>query len=425
MTDTSMGALTKSINAIGTAFDEFKKTNDDVIAALKKGDESRATELNQKLAKIETTISEASKSKKEIETEQNLLRERLEDLESRARTPGKTAEQKAADDYKTKLFEWIRHKGNSPMIEQQLHDMMRKDVTIASAAGGGYAVPEEISREIGRLQEKFSPVRRLVKVVQVGTSDYKELIDINGATAGWVGETGSRSATNTPQLREVAPTHGELYAYPQVSEWSLDDIFFNVETWLTDAVARAFAIAEGSAVISGNGTNKPTGMLNTTPVTTADDASPKRAAAAYQYVLGADNSPASVDADALIDLMYALNSMYRANATWIMNSVTTGQVRKLKDTTNQYLWQPSLQAGQPDLILGKPVETWEQLSDPLGGAFPLAFGDFRQGYLLTERTGLRITRDNVTNVGYVRFYVRRREGGIVLNNDAVKWLKLL
>lgn len=425
MTDTSMGALTKSINTIGAAFEEFKSTNDEIIGALKKGNESLAAELNQKLGRIETDIKAASALKNEIEKEQELLRERLEDLESKKSAPGKTAQEKLSDEYKSTVIDWIRQKGNSPMLEQKLYELQRKDVTVGSAAGGGYAVPEMISREIGLLVQKYSPVRSLVKVVQVGTADYKELIDINGTTSGWVGETGSRTATNTPTLREVAPTHGELYAYPQATEWSLDDIFFNVEAWLADSVARSFAIAEATAVISGNGSNKPTGMLNTTPVTTADDAAVLRAAAAYQYVLGGDNTPAQIDADALIDLMYTLNSAYRANGTFIMNSNSVAQVRKLKDTTNQYLWQPSLIAGQPDMLLGKPISVWEQLSDPNGGNFPVAFGDFKQGYLLTERTGLRITRDNVTNVGYVRFYVRQRVGGIVLNNDAVKWLKLL
>jgi HK97 family phage major capsid protein len=276
------------------------------------------------------------------------------------------------------------------------------------------------------LQLKYSPVRDLIKVVPVGTSDYKELVDIGGTTAGWVGESDSRTATNTGQLREVAPTHGELYAYPQASEWSLDDIFFNVDAWISDSVARAFAVAEGLAVISGNGTNKPTGMTNTPPVSTADDASPKRAAAAYQYVLSGDNSPAAIDGDSLIDAQYTLNSSYRANANWVMNSNTMGAVRKLKASgTGEYIWQPSLQAGQPDLLLGKPVRAWEQMADVGGGNLPVAFGDFRQGYLLTERVGLRITRDNVTNVGFVRFYVRKRVGGKPLNNDAVKWLKCL
>lgn len=426
MTDTSMTALTKSINTIGTAFEEFKKTHDQAIEAVKSGNASLATELNAKLDKINVDIAAATKAKGDIETEMKLLRERTEELESRKSSPGKTAQEKIADERKVKFIDWIRAKGNSPMIEQQLHDLERKDVTIASPAGGGYAVPEDIGRQISLLQLKYSPVRNDVKVVQVGTSDYKELVDIGGATAGWVGETDSRTATNTGQLREVAPTHGELYAYPQASEWSLDDMFFNVEQWIADSVARAFAIAEGSAVISGNGTNKPTGMLNTAPVATADDASPKRAAAAYQYILSGDNSPAALDGDSLIDLQYTLNSAYRANAKFVMNSNTTGAVRKLKASgTGEYIWQPSLAAGQPDLLLGKPISYWEQMDDVGGGKLPVAFGDFQQGYLLAERTGLRITRDNVTNVGYVRFYVRKREGGKPLNNDAIKFLKCL
>lgn len=418
-------AIKDAIDAQATAFEEFKKVNDARLKATETGNTSLAAELGEKLARIEKDISKFAELKASLEADMRIASERLEDLEARSSRPGRTVHEKAADEYKAKLFEWIRHKGASPMLETELHDMMRKDVTIASSAGGGYAVPEQIARDIGLLQQKFSPVRNLVKVVPVGTSDYKELLDINGATAGWVGESTSRTATNTPQLREIAPTHGELYAYPQVSEWSLDDIFFNVEAWLTDSVARAFAIAEGDAVIRGNGTNKPTGMLNTAPVATADDAAVLRAAAAYQYVLSGDNSPAAVDADAIIDLTYTLNSIYRANGVFVMNSTTTGAVRKLKDTYGQYLWQPSLIVGQPPSLLGYRVETWEQMDDVGGGKHPIAFGDFSQGYLLTDRVGLRITRDNVTNVGFVRFYVRRREGGIVLNNDAIKWLKCL
>lgn len=417
--------IKKAIDDQATAFDAFKKTNDERIEAIKKGNESKAAELGETLKKIEADVQKFSELKKSLETEMTLNRERLEELESRARSPGKTAAEKVKDEYKRTFFDWVRARGQSAEHESKMVEIGKKDVTIGTAAAGGYAVPEEISRAIDKLERKYSPVRDLVKVVDVGTSDYKELISIRGATSGWVGETGSRTATNTPQLREVVPTHGELYAYPQVSEWSLDDIFFNVEEWLTNEVADEFAYQEGVAVISGNGTSKPTGMTNTAPVATADDASPKRAAAAYQYVLSGDNSPAAIDGDSLIDLVYTLNSRYRANATFVMNSATAGSVRKLKDTTNQYLWQPGLQAGEPDRLLGYAHRTWEQMPDIAGGALPIAFGDFRRGYTLANRTGLRITRDNVTNVGHVRFYVRRREGGIVTNNDAIKWLKLL
>lgn len=414
------------IEGHATAFEEFKKVNDERVKAVEEGKDSLAAELNEKLGRIDKDINKFSDLKKTIETEMELTRERLEDLETRSKNPGRTAEEKAKDEYKATFLDWVRNKGNSPLHEQKLQDMARKDVTIGSSAGGGFAVPEEIAREIERLELKFSPVRRLVKVVQAGSSDYKEIVNIRGATSGWVGESGSRTATATSQLREVKPTFGELYAYPQASEWSLDDIFFNVEQWIAEEVAQDFAVKEGSAVISGDGSSKPTGMLNTTPVTTDDFASPLRAAAAYEYVPSlTTSSPAVAEIlpDAMIDLIYTLNSMYRMGATFVMNSNTTGAVRKLKDTTGQYLWQPSLQAGQPNMLLGYPVETWEQMQDVGTNNFPVAFGNFRRGYVLADRVGLRITRDDVTNVGFVRFYVRRREGGIVLNNDAIKWLR--
>lgn len=431
MTDSSMVALTRSINQIGEAFEEFKKVNDQRIEALNSGKDSLAKELGEKLGRIEGDISKVTDLKKQIETEMKLQRERIEELETRASKPGKTAGEKLADEYRSTFNDWLRQRGQSASHEQRMQELQRKAhetkaVTIASPAGGGYAVPEEIRREIERLEKKFSPVRDLVSVVQIGTSDYKELIDLKGTSSGWVGESGSRTATNTPTLREIVPTQGELYAYPQVSEWSLDDIFFNVEQWLAESVAEEFAIQEGTAVISGNGTSKPTGMTNTAPVSTADFASPLRAAAAYQFVPSlSDSSPpvAEVMPDALIDLVYTLNTRYRAMATFVMNSMTTGAVRKLKDSTGQYLWSPGLANGQPDRLLGYPLATWEQMDDISTNGLPIAFGDFKRGYVLVDRTGMRITRDDVTAIGHVKFFVRRREGGIVKNNDAIKFLK--
>lgn len=418
--------IKNAIDKQGEAFDAYKKVNDERLDAVAKGNESKAAELGTQLARIEKDVSKWSELKTALEVEMNLNRERLEELESKSKSPGKTQAEKLKDEYKDNFIGWVRSQGKSTEHAIKMQEIQRKDVTIGSSAGGGFAVPEEIGRQITLLEQKYSPVRRLVKVVSAGTSDYKELVDLNSASSGWVGEAGSRTATDTSLLREVAPTMGELYAYPQASEWSLDDIFFDVPQWISDSVARSFAIKEGAAVISGSGSSQPTGMLHTSPVTTADFASPLRAAAAYQYVpCVTTQSPAVAEIlpDALIDLQYALNSAYRVNATWVMNSVTTGAVRKMKDSNGQYLWQPALQADQPNILLGRPVETWEQLDDVGTNKLPIAFGDFKQGYLLTDRVGLRVTMDNVTNVGFVRFYVRRREGGIPLNNDAIKFLK--
>lgn len=429
----SFEAIQRSIEKVGTAFDEYKRTNDERIAALKDGNSSKAAELDVKLSRIDADIRKWDGIKRDLEAEHAAMKERIEVLESKAGKPGKTILDKIKSEYSQKFADWIRAKGQSAVLEGELQALSvkareQKDITIGSPAGGGYAVPEEIAREIERLELKFSPVRNLVKVVQVGTSDYKQLVSLRGASSGWVGESGSRAATDTPTLREVTPTHGELYAYPQVSEWSLDDIFFNVEAWLADEVAQEFALQEGAAVISGNGSNKPTGMLNTTPVLTADFASPLRAAAAYQYIASdtdEDGSPASpgIRADSLIDIIYTLNSAYRAGSSWIMNSNTTAAVRKLKTTDGVYHWQPGLQAGQPNMLLGYPVATWEQMPDIGADNFPIGFGNWLRAYLLVDRVGLRITRDQVTNPGFVRFYVRRREGGIVLNNDAAKFIR--
>jgi HK97 family phage major capsid protein len=224
-----------------------------------------------------------------------------------------------------------------------------------------------------------------------------------------VGETGSRTATTTPSLREVTPTHGELYAYPQASEWSLDDVFFDVESWLAENVAYEFSVLEGDAVIRGNGKNRPTGMLNTAPTNAPDAFPPTRNAAAYQYI--PTTVSAQITPDSLITLTFAVNSEYRANAHWAMNSATLGVIRKFKEaTTKTYLYQPGLIAGQPNLLLGHPIRLWEQMDDIAADTHPVAFGDFRRAYVLVDRVGLRITRDNVTNPGHVRFYVRRREG---------------
>jgi HK97 family phage major capsid protein len=416
-----------AIDQTVTAFEEFKRVNDQRIEALKTGQEARAKELDAQLTKINAAITQSTELKAAVEREQAFLRERIEELEAKGKSPGRTGAEKVMDEYKQAFTSWIRSRGQSPADEQKMMDLQRKaaaehkDVTIGTGSAGGFGVPEEIAREIEKHELKFSPVRSLVKVVRAGTSDYKELLSINGATSGWVGESGSRTATTTPTLREIVPTHGELYAYPQASEWSLDDVFFNVEQWLAETVSESFAVAEATAVISGNGTNQPTGMLNSAPTAVSDETA-TRAAAVYEFIANVDAGLALLP-DRLIDTQYKLNSAYQMGSVWAMNSTTAGAVRKLKDTNGQYLWQPSLIVGQPDTLLGKPVSVWEQMASIANNAHPIAYGNFKRGYVIADRVGLRITRDNVTNIGFVKFYVRRREGGIVLNNNAIKFIK--
>ncbi|WP_088347471.1 MULTISPECIES: phage major capsid protein [Rhodomicrobium] len=388
---------------------------------------------------IKAAIDENSKAFDEYRSTSQAIQadlvDRIETIEAKGanpRNPGAGGDAEARE-HKARFEAWLR-KPSDPRTISALGEfqdgLAKKDMTIGSDPNGGFAVPQQIAADIERLELKLSPVRRLVKIVQAGTSDFHHIVSVGGTESGWSSETGTRSATATPQLRDVAPTQGELYAYPTVSNWSLDDVFFDLSAFLTEEIATEFAFQEGLAVISGNGSNRPTGMLNTTPVLTADGASPLRAQDAYQYVnsdADVDDSPApiGISANALIDLVYTVNSAYRSNANWIMNSATAGAIRKLKTADGRYIWGDSLIVGQPASLLGYPVEIMEQMPDIGANAFPVGFGDFRRGYLLMDRVGLRITRDEVTTPGLTKFYVRRREGGRPLNNDAVKFLRTI
>ena len=437
--------VSDAIERLGKAHEAYKETNNQRLKAIEEGRESDVKELGAKLEKIDSELTKVTEIKDRIEVlaeHDKEHRDRIEELEADRSGPSKTSIEERDDRHLKAWLKWARKGTQHAEAEHELKsietearnelkvlaekgEVKAANVLSGTDAAGGFAVPTVIAREIEKLELLFSPVRRIVKRVTTNTPQYSELVNIRGATAGWVGESGSRTQTATPELREQTPTFGELYAYPETSEWALDDIFFDVENWLASEVADQFAQTESQAVIDGSGTNRPTGMLDTTPVLTDDDASPLRAANAYEYISSDPGSPAvpQILADSLITTIYALNSAYRPGSTWVMNSSTTADIRKLTDANNQYLWQPGLQAGQPSMLLGYPVETWEQMPDVGAGNHPVAFGNFRRGYLLVDRVGLRSTRDNVTNPGFVRFYIRRREGGIPLNNNAIKFIR--
>lgn len=416
--------ILEEIQKLGESVTDFQKTNDERLEAVEKGLDGRAKELDEKLSKLNEVIDTSQAKIKALEAEEEKKQARIEMLEALAERPRGTPEEQAQKQYTDLFFKGLRDGFQNPHTNAQLRDIATKDVTIGTNSGGGFALPKQIGADVDALLLKLSDVVANVKNIRVGTSDYQELVSIHGGTSGWVAETGTRSATGTPNLRSQKPTWGELYAYPQVSEWSIQDIQFNVATWLTNDIAEGMSNALSTAIWNGNGSAKPTGMTNGAPVATDDHASPLRSAVVYEFI-PLTSSPQVLGTDNIIDLVYALNPRYRNNAKFAMNTVTQGYVRKLKDSNGQYLWQPSLQAGQPDRLLSYEVFTWEDMGNPTtGDALPVAFGDFRRGYLLTSRTELMIQSESITNPGYVRFYVRRRYGGIPLNNDAVKFLKV-
>jgi len=268
----------------------------------------------------------------------------------------------------------------------------------------------------------ISPIRQIATVRTVGSPDYKELFDVNGAAFEWLGEAGTRSQTNTPDLAEVAPTFGLASARPRASEESLDDLFFDVESWLINSASEAMAQGEGAAFVNGNGTNRPTGFLAGPAQVATADAS--RAFGTLQFVASGQAAALPASADIFYDLVYALRARYRANAVWVMSKAVLSSLRKYKDTTNAYLWQPSLVLGQPETFMGYRIVEAEDMPAVAANAFPIAFGDFREGYLIADQVGMRMTRDEITMPGFVQFYLRKRVGGRLRNTQAIKLLRI-
>ncbi len=298
-----------------------------------------------------------------------------------------------------------------------------KSISGAVAADGGFAVPREIDALISAQLKAISPIRSIAQVVQTGTAGYRKLVSSGATTnSGWVSEVAVRPETGTPKFNEIAPPMGELYANPAASQAMLDDTAFNLEEWLAGEIATEFARAEGTAFVNGTGTNQPKGFLQAATALTTDATRPF---GTLQHV--ATGSAAAFDTAPelkLIDLVHSLKAGHRQGAVFVMNSKTLATVRKFKAADGSFIWQPGIQDGAPVRLLGYPVIEAEDMPDVAANALPIAFGNFRNGYLIAERRQTTILRDPFTNKPFVNFYATKRIGGQVLDSDAIKLLKV-
>ncbi|NCP19356.1 MAG: phage major capsid protein [Erythrobacter sp.] len=297
-----------------------------------------------------------------------------------------------------------------------------KSISGTTPGDGGYAVPRQIDAMIARELTDISPIRSIAQVVQTGSAGYRKLISTGGTASGWASEIGERSETDTPTFAEIAPPTGDLYANPAASQAMLDDSGFDLESWLASEIAMEFARAEGAAFVNGSGTNQPKGFLKATTSTLGDGA---RAFGSVQYIGTGSATGLGDDPDlTLIDLVHTLKAGHRQGAAFVMNSATLAEVRKLKTTDGAFLWQPGLVEGQPDRLLGYPVVEAEDMPDIAADEYPIAFGNFRHGYLIAERSATQVLRDPFSNKPFVHFYATKRIGGQVLDSAAIKLLRI-
>ncbi len=384
------------------AFDAFKDTNDARITEIERR-MSADVVTRDKLARIDAALDEHKRV--------------VDDLAHKAARPaiGEHGKSPLGQQHKA-AFEGYVRKGDVAALSE----LEAKALSVGTDSDGGYLVPDETETTINSALREISPIRAIAGVRQVSGSLYKKPFATTGAATGWVGETAARPETNTPTLAELSFPTMELYAMPSATQSLLDDSAVDIDQWIADEVRAAFAEQEAEAFVKGNGTNKPRGF--TTYETTAN-ASWEWGKIGHIATGRAGAFPGTNPADVLIDLIYAVRSSYRANAHFVMNRATQSVVRKMKDGDGNYLWQPAASPGQSSTLMGFAVAEAEDMPDIAAGANAIAFGDFRRGYLIVDRVGIRILRDPYSVKPYVLFYTTKRVGGGVQDFNAIKFLR--
>jgi len=383
--------MEKKVDALMGLVDELQKKHDERLVALeKKSDDPLLKE------QIEKINQEITKTQEEVKAAQKAAARNV------TRGPEKDVDEKAA----AYSAAWKKFAMSGSEVEL-------KALSVDSDPDGGYTVPEQMSTEIIKKVFESNPMRQLASVQTISTESFDIMVDYDEASAGWVGETQARTETDTPELAKInIPVH-EIYAEPKATQKLLDDSAINIEQWLAEHVSMKFARMEESAFIAGNGVLKPKGILEYADGSSYDE---------IEQIAGGHAS--QLEDDALVKLVYGLKAFYKQNASFLMKRATVEKVRLLKDSDGQYGWQPGLQSGEPDMLMNYPIYEADDMPAVAADALPIAFGDFRAGYQIVDRIGIRTLRDNLTLKGWVKFYTTKRVGGGVKNGEAMKLLKI-
>lgn len=328
--------------------------------------------------------------------------ERLDKIEAKVNRPGGGTDKKGAVTVEQKAFAaYLRHGDRAPEVEI-------KTLTVSSDPQGGYLAPAEMSADFVRDLVEFSPIRTLA-TVRTTTAPSQIIPKRTGVTnAKWKGETQTQEGSE-PGFGQAEIVVREVTTYVDVSNQLLADSAGTAEAEVRLALAEDFGQKEGGAFVHGNGVLEPEGLL------TADGVA--------ETING---HVANISGDALIALMYALPAAYRARGSWLMSGGTLAKVRTLKDGQGNYLWQPSYQAGQPEMLLGRPVVEAVDMPDIAANAFPILFGDIATAYRIVDRLALSILVNPYLRAteGITRIHATRRVGGGVVQAKALRKLKM-
>ncbi len=394
------------------AFDDFMRA----FEAFKEANDQRLGEIEKRMSADAVTAERVERIGAALDQHKKALDQlSLKRLRPPLSAAGSDPDEPQPSEHKQAFEAYVR-RGD----EQALRALDGKAMAYGSPQDGGYLVPDETEAEIGRRLAVLSPIRGIAAVRKVSGAVLKKPFATNGPAVGWIGDTATRPETATASLTELQFPTMEIYAMPAATATLLEDSVVDLEQWITGEVETAFAEQEGAAFVRGDGSNRPRGFLDHEAVAEAD----------WQWgKLGALNTgvagalPESAPSDVLIDTVYTLKAGYRQNAHWVMNRRTQAMIRKLKDADGNYLWQPPAAAGQRAMLLGFPLVEAEEMPEAGDRTTPIAFGDFQRGYLVVDRSGVRVLRDPYSAKPYVLFYTTKRVGGGIQDFDAIKLVR--
>lgn len=307
---------------------------------------------------------------------------------------------RASDEYKCSFWNAMRVKAPMPSVLNALQE--------GTDSEGGYLVPDEFERTLVEALEEENVFRTLAHVIKTSSGDRKIPVVASKGSASWVDEEGAYQESDDA-FSQVSIGAYKLGTMIKVSEELLADSVFDLEAYISKEFARRIGAREEESFFNGDGKGKPLGIL---------------AAAGGAEVGVTAASATAITADEVIDLFYSLKAPYRKNAVWLLNDATVKQIRKLKDSTGQYLWQPSLVAGTPDTILGRPVKTSAFMPTAAAGAKTIAFGDFKY-YWIADRQGRTFKKlsELYAANGQVGFMGTQRVDGKLILPEAIKVLQ--
>lgn len=323
--------------------------------------------------------------------------------------------------------------GNASGYTRELGEAMRKAalgdeteikrLSAGSDPEGGYLVVPQMDAVIRQVRAAVSPFSSLVRNVDLVSGAELLMPYFKGTLpSAWVGENASRPKTDTVGAGQHRIALHEVYVCPAVSQKLLDTANYDIGAIFVDQIAHGLASAEAEALHSGDGVLRPRGFTTVDTAATADDA--RDFGIVQHIVTGANGAFHTTKADPLLDVVAALAPQYRPNAKWLMSRSTAATLWKLRDSgTDRYLWEPSLQAGQPDRLYGFEVVIDDNVPAIATGSLSIWFGDWQQAYTTVRMPGLRLLRDPYTTKGEVSFYTYQRVGGLLTNSEAVKALK--